>query len=230
MGYATRDRIHNDSIAFAVLSFLTYWFIVAAVVVFNIAAFRIVIRGRERLQSLRGRGCFLISNHTLYFDPAVVVHAIAPRRTVFTALQSTFSMPVVGNLIRLLGALPIPSDMGLTKLRRHIRAALEHGRFVHFFPEGELTHRSGTVGELRLGVFVLAHSLGVPVVPVTIAVVPAPGGRRLRPFRVQVSIGRPIYPREGYVPGRRSRRLVRAMADEARSAMAAALAEAGVVA
>jgi 1-acyl-sn-glycerol-3-phosphate acyltransferase len=64
------------------------------VIIVNKLVFRLKVTGRSNLSAISKTGCFLISNHTLYLDPAIIAHAISPRRTLFSALQSTFKIPV----------------------------------------------------------------------------------------------------------------------------------------
>ena len=141
-----------------------------------------------------------MSNHSLYFDPGVVAHAIVPRRTLFSALESTVqAAPFLGNFIRFLGAFPIPERMSLVRLARPVRDALARGWLVHFFPERDLKFQNRSLQPFHPGVFFLAHLFDVPVVPVTLVIRhPRLFGRRVSRLlvRVTVVIDRPLYPAE----------------------------------
>ena len=140
-------------------------------------------------------GYFLISNHTLYLDPGVIAHAIFPKRTYFSAMAETFERPFLGGFIRLLGAFPLPERACFQRIMPAIEWALRRGRCVHFFPEGELTHRGQDPAEFHAGVFYLANRFDVPVLPVTLVIEDRYllGVRLGGPFiRVTVVIGEPI--------------------------------------
>lgn len=208
---------------FRLASFFVYTLVLTLVILFDKIAYGLRVRGRGNLLSIKG-GFFLISNHSLYLDPAVVAHAVFPRRTYFTALEETFSFPFVGGLIRLLGAFPLPRESCMRRIMPVVEWALDRGKCVHFFPEGELYHYNRDPAEFNEGVFYLAERFNVPVVPVTLAVRP----RRIfskelpQPFvRVTVRIGEALYPGEFEGAGSGSRKdLIQAMTREARNRVA----------
>ena len=128
--------------------------------------YRIRITGRENLKGLKQ--AILVSNHTLIMDPAVIAHAIRPRRTYFTMLEETALIPYLGTFVRLLGALPIPEGGGaLLSLQSAAARALSLLGLLHFFPEGECYRWSQELQPFRPGAFLLACRLGLPVVPIT---------------------------------------------------------------
>ncbi len=226
MGYPTRDRILNTSRIHRLAGFLVFWATLFLVILYDWGILGLRVEGRQRLRRFRGKGAFLISNHTLYLDPAIVAHAIAPRRTRFSALQKTFSIPFVGNYIRYLGAFPIPSRDGLLRLVRPIRELLHDGWLVHFFPEGDLARRSQELAPFSNGVFFFAQLFDRPVFPVTIVLVPVVlFGRRLSPrfFRVKAVIGEGIFPVRYTSLGLTRREATEAMARDAREAMTACI-------
>ena len=143
-----------------------YQIIMVLVRMVNWLFYRIRISGREHL---RGIGqAILVSNHTLIMDPAVIAHAIRPRRTYFTMLEETALIPFLGTFVRLLGALPIPEGAGsLLSLQSAAAQALSLLGLLHFFPEGECYRWSQEIQPFRPGAFLLACRLGLPVVPVT---------------------------------------------------------------
>jgi 1-acyl-sn-glycerol-3-phosphate acyltransferase len=181
------------------------------------------IVGRGRLRRLSKKGAFLISNHSLYLDPAILSHVICPKRTLFSALESTFQItPFLGNYIRFLGAFPIPERNSLVRLVRPLREALRRGWLVHFFPERDLKWQNRELQPFHPGVFFLAQLLQVPVVPITLVV----RHRRLfgvrlgrLAFRVTAVIERPIEP-NAFSSGEGGRRgAVERMAEHARQVM-----------
>lgn len=197
MTSGSSDRLTDfSSPLFRFLSAIIFWTTLLLVIIINKLVFRLKVTGRSNLSAISKTGCFLISNHTLYLDPAIIAHAISPRRTLFSALQSTFKIPVIGKYIRFLGAFPIPENNGLGKIVKPIKEALDKGWLIHFFPEGELHHFSQDIDEFQNGVFFLAYLLNRPVIPIILILYPRTlfGFRINRYFiRVKAVIGEPIY-------------------------------------
>jgi chlorobactene glucosyltransferase len=175
------------------------------------------IAGRENLEGARGRGLFLISNHVLYLDSSLVACAIFPLRTFFSALEETFSMPVVGGYIRLLGAFPLPRENTMRRIAEPIRRMLAMRRSVHFFPEGELVRRSTELREFKAGVFLLAVEHDAVVVPVTFVLHRRPLLSNVFPgaFRVRVVIQEPLDSRYYLARAGRRSQAIREMTEEA---------------
>lgn len=204
-----------------------YYATLFLVLLFDTFVFRLRVSGKGNLRRIPARGALLISNHSLYFDPGLIAHAILPRRTLFSALESTVqAAPFLGNFIRYLGAFPIPEQMGLVRLARPVREALARGWLVHFFPERDLRHQNQELQGFHPGVFFLAQLYGVPVVPITLVIRhPRLLGRRIaRAYvRVRAVIGEPIHPERFAAPGLSRREAVQRMASHARQVMQACL-------
>ena len=176
---------------------IIFWLTLILVFIYDTIIFRIKITGRKNLEKTEKNGAFLISNHTLYLDPGIIAHCIAPRRTYFTALKETFRIPIIGTYIRYLGAFPVSEDMPVSILLHSIKKIFKENMYVHFFPEGELNHIGECVNKFKNGVFHLAVLLNKPVIPITIIKSPRKVFSKTlnRHFcRVIVKIGKPIYP------------------------------------
>jgi 1-acyl-sn-glycerol-3-phosphate acyltransferase len=201
MPYQQGDRIVRFSPSF--LPFRVFFYLMLVLVkAIDWLVFRLRIEGREHLRGLER--AVLVSNHTLLMDPAVLAHAIRPRRTYFTMLEETAMIPFLGTFVRLLGAIPIPeAPASVRMLERGFAAALSGLGFVHFFPEGELYRWNQALRPFRPGAFLIACRLKVPVLPLTIVL----RERRLwgrssfglfgrtihLPPRVVVVIGEPVF-------------------------------------
>ena len=200
MPWGGRRRILTFSPLYQLMAAYVFYATLFLVLLFNTFIFRLRVVGRGNLARIPRRGAFLVSNHSLYFDPGVVAQAITPRRTLFSALESTVqARPFLGNFIRFLGAFPIPERMGLVRLVRPVRDALARGWLVHFFPERDLKYQNRDLQPFHLGAFFLAHLLRVPVVPITLVIRhPRLFGRRISRLFVRVTavIDRPMYPAE----------------------------------
>jgi 1-acyl-sn-glycerol-3-phosphate acyltransferase len=214
------------SASFRRASSLVYGLTLLLVVAFDEAFFGVRVRGRKNLRLPRA---LLVSNHSLYLDPAIVAHAIRPRRTLFSAMQRTFRVPALGAFIRLLGAFPVPAEHAIERLRSAVeRAAALYG-FVHFFPEGRLRHGRRDVSGFHDGVFLLSVLTGIPVVPVVVVATRRRFlGRDVRslPPRVDVVVGRAVHPDRFRAPGVRPREGARRMNRCVRAAMRSVLLDA----
>ena len=191
------------------------------VFVFSKIVFGLVVEGRENLELRNRRPVLLVSNHLLYLDAAMAACAIFPRRTFFSALERTFSMPFVGRYIRLLGAFPLPEEDPLRRIAGPLARMFAMGWFVHFFPEGELHLRSREIGDFKLGAFLLATIHDAAVIPVTFVLLPRPLLNILFPaaVRVRIVIQEALDPRDYLARYARRSTAIRAMAEEARSSM-----------
>jgi 1-acyl-sn-glycerol-3-phosphate acyltransferase len=223
MLWGGRRRILTFTLLYQLMAAYVFYATLFLVILFDTFIFHLRVIGRGNLARIPRQGAFLISNHSLYFDPGVVAHAIAPRRTLFSALESTVqATPFLGNFIRFLGAFPIPEQMSLARLVHPVRDALARGWLVHFFPERDLKFQNRDLQPFHPGVFFLAHLLDVPVVPVTLAIRhPRLFGRRISRFYVwlTVVIGRPLFPANFTQRGSGRRAAAERMAAQARAHM-----------
>jgi 1-acyl-sn-glycerol-3-phosphate acyltransferase len=121
-------------------------------------------------------GMVVVSNHASYIDPvwiAIPIH----QDMRFMAWDEAFDWPVVGPLIRYLGAFPVKTQTGVAKTAiaeslRSIRA----GGVLLIFPEGEREFSDGKMLEFKPGAAHIAMNAGVPILPVSIR-----GGSRIWP-------------------------------------------------
>ncbi|MEJ2664861.1 MAG: glycosyltransferase, partial [Spirochaetia bacterium] len=198
-----------------------YWLTLLLVVLFDTLVYRMRIRGRRNLKGLDSGG-FFISNHSLYLDPGIIAHAIAPRRTYFTAMEETFDLPLVGYYIRLLGAFPVSENLPFSSLIRVCGEILKQKKYIHFFPEGDLTYGSHRLADFKQGVFYMALLYNKPIIPIVI------DSRQKRffgiklppPFiRVRVTICKPIFVSAFKGRNKRKTQVIEEMISHTRSVM-----------
>jgi 1-acyl-sn-glycerol-3-phosphate acyltransferase len=109
----------------------------------------------------------LAGNHPSYLDPVLV--GLPVERTIyFMAWDALFKVPLLGWLIRKLGAFPVDirKGKGESAYREAVRV-LKEGLALGIFPEGQRSDQ-GPMGELRTGVARMAIETGAPIVPITI--------------------------------------------------------------
>ncbi|GAW93226.1 lysophospholipid acyltransferase family protein [Calderihabitans maritimus] len=130
----------------------------------------------------------VVANHVSYWDPPVLGVAL-PRQIHFMAKEELFRIPLLGPLIRILGAFPVKrgkSDRAALKAGLQL---LQEGKVLGLFPEGTRS-KTGQLLPFQPGAALLALKAGVPIVPVALQ-----GSRQiLRRFRptVRVVIGKPL--------------------------------------
>jgi lyso-ornithine lipid O-acyltransferase len=107
------------------------------------------------------------ANHVSYLDP-IVVGSLVP--CVPISKVDVSAWPVIGGFARDLGVLFVERGNGHSGMRvlRDAARALEGGVSVLNFPEGTTT-TGDRVLRFREGLFAVARSAGVPVVPVAIS-------------------------------------------------------------
>lgn len=120
------------------------------------------------LENVPATGAVIIAgNHPSYLDPALVWLPIT-RTMRFMAWDALFKVPLLGQLIRTLGAFPVDIRKGKGESAfREALQVLNEGNALGIFPEGQRSE-DGPMGELRTGVARLAIETGAAIVPVTI--------------------------------------------------------------
>ena len=106
----------------------------------------------------------LVANHVSALDPPLVGGAL-PRRLTFLAKAELFRVPLLGWLIRRLGAHPLRREGGDPGALRTALRVLKGGGALLVFPEGT-RGEEGVLGPAKLGAGMLAVLGGATVVPV----------------------------------------------------------------
>jgi 1-acyl-sn-glycerol-3-phosphate acyltransferase len=153
-----------------------------------------LVTGRENLPPTGG---YLIAPvHRSYVDWLIVGRVTGKRRMRYIAKAEIWNSKLVGRILEALGVFPVNRSGADREALERCRQVLAGGEPLVMFPEG--TRRSGpVVSDVREGVAYLALRAGVPVVPVGIggSEQAMPRGSSIpRPRRVEVVIGKPIWP------------------------------------
>jgi 1-acyl-sn-glycerol-3-phosphate acyltransferase len=128
---------------------------------------RMEVRGRDRIP-VTGP-LIIVANHTANADPFALMTYLAPIRFVaIMTKKELFSFPPLGMLFRSWGGIPVDrrregGDLGAL---RESLDLLRNGGCILLFPEG--TRSKGRQLKPKLGVAMLAHKTGAPVLPVRI--------------------------------------------------------------
>ncbi len=137
----------------------------------------------------------LVANHQSLIDPLVLMVCI-PRKITFLAAAYVFKIPLIGVLVRTVGALPVNSPRGYLKSARQSLSQLSKGGVIGVFPEGGVS-LDGQLKPFLPGWAYLASKSRAPAIPVAIS-----GTRQVLPVgkyvpcrdRIRVSIGEPFPP------------------------------------
>ncbi|WP_211230145.1 lysophospholipid acyltransferase family protein [Desulfovirgula thermocuniculi] len=141
------------------------------------------VEGAENLPPTGG--VLVVSNHASYWDPVVVGCALG-RQVHFMAKADLFKIPLLGAVIRALGAFPVQRGSGDRQAIRRALELLEEGKVVGIFPEGTRS-KTGTLLDPHRGAAMLALRAKVPVLPMALLNTPGVFGR------VRVRVGKPLY-------------------------------------
>lgn len=169
--------------------------------------FLLRVKGRKN-EPKKADGPYLVcANHQSVLDPVFIAIATRRQQPHFMAKAELFRVPVIGFLVRHLGAYPVSrgkSDVGAVKHAIHL---LESGRSVGMFPQGtRCSEQNPRDCKIKYGAGLIASHAKAQVLPVHIKM----KHYKWRFFRpVKVIIGEPIpFEKFGYqegVPGEYAR-------------------------
>lgn len=159
---------------------------------FLVFFFRMKIIDRDKMPNGAAVVC---ANHSSLWDPVMIAVAVtAKNRLNFMAKKELFDIPVLGFIIRRLGAFPVDRDSAdLGTIRKSIDV-LKDGKKLLLFPEGKRVYDANLADhEVKTGVAMISMRAGAPIVPIYLS----PDKKLFR--RTFVKIGDPIIPekREG---------------------------------
>ncbi len=158
--------------------------------------FRLRVEGIENLPE---EGPFIMTpNHISYLDPFAIAAALGYsrlRRTHWAgSMNVAFGNPLTRLVSRLAQAVPVESDRSGVSSLAFGAAALERGKSLIWFPEGQRSH-GGELQPFKPGVGLLLDHFRVPVVPVSISgtyeAMP-PGRALVKPKTITVVFGEPL--------------------------------------
>lgn len=127
-------------------------------------AFNVSTTGKENLPE---SGNFILcSNHRTYMDPIFIGLNIKQKLT-FMAKQELFEKPVLGFVIKRLGAFPVSRGKGDTGAVDTAIKSVKDGKVLAIFPEGTRS-RDGELLRFKSGAALVAHKTGADIVPACI--------------------------------------------------------------
>ena len=152
--------------------------------------FRIKVVGKKN-EPKKGEGPYLVcANHQSVLDPVVICAATRRQQPHFMAKAELFRVPLLGFLVRRLGAYPVSRGKGDVGAVKKTVNLLENGVSVGMFPQGtRCALKNPRDCQIKNGIGLVAARTGAQVLPVHI---------KMKDYkwrfgrRVTVIIGEPI--------------------------------------
>ena len=155
----------------------------------------IVIKGLELIPD--ERNVLFVSNHQANFDIPILLGYL-PKEKGFVAKIELQKLPLVHNWMRALNCVFLDRKSprkSLETIHETIKL-LKEGHSMIIFPEGTRS-KSAKLNDFKKGSLKVAQKAQVPIVPVTINgsyKIMGANGLLIKPARVEVIVGQPIYP------------------------------------
>ena len=180
--------------------------------------FGLHIHGMKRYRALKHTGVVGVCNHVHYMDCTMIALALWRKRMYFMTLEENFRIPVVKQIIRVLGAVPQSNHPHRTKeLFSQLETALKNGAAVQIYPERVLRpyYNLGT-RKMQRGAFKMAVEANVPMLPMVVTYREPKGLYRLFKKKpcMDLTILDPIHPPKADTP-QESARLLQNQVEEA---------------
>lgn len=171
---------------------LLYWILLPIVWVLAHILWRFEVIGRENLKSVQdGRPYVIAANHIANLDPVfILIEVFSWRRLYIPAKEELFKNPLAGWFLRCMGAVSIDRGKGDTVTLERLTEQCKNGTGVLIFPEGTRT-KTGKLGVLKSGAFVIAGAAGADMVPCRI-IYGSKDGRMHMFCKIRIVFGEPI--------------------------------------
>lgn len=174
-----------------ILSRIFYIIVIYFISIFARLVFRVRVSGVENIPT--SGGVIVAANHVSFLDIPLLAYSLI-RHANFIAKKELFTIPVLGTLLRLLGAIPIDREKIDRPAIREIIKKLNSGNVVVIYPEGTRS-LNGKLQAGKPGVGFIVRMSGKKVVPAAIIgtdkAMPS-GSWFLRPYPVTIRFGKPL--------------------------------------
>lgn len=171
------------------------------------------VKGRENLTELTTLNAdgtvakpFLICpNHQSFLDPFVLCSNYPYRlfKNIFhVGASEFFEGSLLRSVAQMLNVVPVNPDTELMRAMKSGAIGLKNGKVLNIYPEGERAF-DGDLHMFKKGAAILATELDMPIVPIAIDglyKVWARSSWKIRPAKVKITIGKPLYARDILAP------------------------------
>lgn len=166
-----------------VLIFIVYRLIATPIAfIYTFIIKRIKIINRDLIKPYRKAGIFVYANHTQEIADALTPSIILfPKRSYAIVNANNVSIPVLGNITKLLGALPLPEDLPSTKnFLSAIETRLNQHHSILIYPEAHIWPYYTKIREFSDASFVYPAKYDTPVFVFTTTYQKRKNGKGLR--------------------------------------------------
>ncbi len=131
--------------------------------------FNIKYVGKEKLKKYKKQGYFIYGNHTQIFaDTFITSNTNYPKKNYFIVNPENVSMKFLGNIVEMLGAIPIPSNKEAMKnFLEVIEKRIKQGYSITIFPEAHIWPYYTKIRPFKTVSFKYPIKLNVPSFSVT---------------------------------------------------------------
>lgn len=182
----------NKGMISKVFSGFFYYLVVPILMLYNKAYLKVKYINKKNIKKVKG-GAVIISNHVHTLDSVLSGILAFPKKVIFTSVKTNFDLFGIGLLVKALGAIPTPESVTENRVFfNEISKKTRNGRFVHFFPEGELIEGDEKIRSFKKGAFKLAVDSSVPILPIRITFKEHKKNKEKK--KMIVNVGKPIMP------------------------------------
>jgi 1-acyl-sn-glycerol-3-phosphate acyltransferase len=197
--------IHRNPM-YRVLAVILYAIALLFAVVYVRLILGVRVRGKQVLREVRGKGFFLYGNHTQpvgdVFAPALYAF---PKHIYTIVSAANLGLPVIGKLLPMLGALPVPDSIGgMKKLRDAVSERIETGKCVVIYPERHVWPWCSFIRPFSEGAFRFPVLCGAPAFSMTTTYQSRGTGKKPK---ITVYIDGPFFADENASPKEAERKL-----------------------
>lgn len=159
-------KFYNRNIFFRFFSFLTIEILRVFLFLYQFLYLGLRVSGKKNIKGNK-KGKIIISNHCMNLDAFYIPLKTRFAKTYVTVLQSNLGFPIFSPIIRIAGAVPIPTKRSLLKkFNEETKQALKRGNNVLIFPEAKLNPYCDHIRAFQPGAFHYALKCNCDIIPI----------------------------------------------------------------
>jgi len=130
---------------------------------------RIKIKNKRKIKKYKNSGYFIFGNHTQTIGDVFIPALVCGSKRVFVVVSpANLGIPVIGKILPMVGALPIPDNFSQMKLfYEAIKTRIEEKKCVVIYPEAHVWPYYTQIRDFKPHSFKLPVELDVPIFSIT---------------------------------------------------------------
>lgn len=175
-------------------SFILFYFIVKPILGIVTLFMGVKVKNRKNLKEFKNKPVFIYANHTSYMDAFMIqARVIRFKRTNIIGYSDTSDIPVIKNIARACGYLPIPSTVKATKkLMDAVSYYISKNQNILIYPEAHIWPKYTKIRPFLKTSFHYPSKLRTPVIPMVSVYRKSKISKNAK---ITIVIGKAIYPR-----------------------------------